>query len=59
MRPTALALFGLVPLLTVAVLTQLVEVNLVTSISGAIGATVPALMLYVVMSRSEREKQEQ
>ncbi|MEF8870179.1 MAG: hypothetical protein V5A41_00990 [Haloarculaceae archaeon] len=59
MRPTALALFGLVPLVTVVVLTQLVEVNLVTSISGAVGATIPGLMLYVVMSSSESGKDEQ
>ncbi|WP_302080668.1 hypothetical protein [Salinibaculum rarum] len=59
MRPTALALFGLVPLLTVVVLTQIVEVNPVTSLSGAVGATVPALMLYVVMASSNGEKHEE
>ncbi|MFC7134940.1 MULTISPECIES: hypothetical protein [Salinibaculum] len=50
MRLLWLALVGLVPLVVVGVLTTLVEVNLLTTLSGAIGATVPAVMIYVVMT---------
>ena len=50
MRAVTLAALVLLPVLTVAVATLVVELPPLTVVSGALGATVPVVMIYLVMT---------
>jgi hypothetical protein len=53
MRAVTLAALVALPVLTVAVATLVVELPPLTVISGVLGATVPVVMIYVVLTSDE------
>jgi len=50
MRAVTLAALVALPVLTVAVATLVVELPPLTVVSGVLGATVPVVMIYLVMT---------